>query len=77
MPISARTVMTRSDHLPAFTAEITPTRIPNASQMIPAPIVSENVAGMSCQICESTGTWLVYETRLFVNMRCISFAYCT
>ena len=35
------------------------------------------IAGMSCQICESTGTWLVYETRLFVNMRCISFAYCT
>ena len=48
MPISARTVIRRSDRLPAVTAEITPTRIPKKSQMMPAPIASENVAGMPC-----------------------------
>ena len=46
MPISARIVITRSDSLPAVTAEITPTTIPKKSQMSPAPIVSENVAGI-------------------------------
>ena len=45
MPISASTVMTRSESLPALTADITPTTIPKKSQMMPAPIVSENVAG--------------------------------
>ena len=46
MPIRARMVITRSDQRPAVTAEMVPTRMPNASQMIAAPIVSENVAGM-------------------------------
>ena len=51
MPIRASTVISRSDNRPAVTAEITPTRIPKKSQMIPAPIVSENVAGIPCLIC--------------------------
>ena len=34
MPISARTVMNRSDHRPALTADITPTTIPKKSQII-------------------------------------------
>ncbi len=46
IPIRARTVMTRSDHRPAFTAETTPTTIPKKSQMIPAPMQRENVAGI-------------------------------
>ena len=46
--------MSRSDSLPAVTADITPTMIPKKSQMIPAPIVSENVAGMPCTICVTT-----------------------
>ena len=50
MPTSASTVMTRSDSLPAFTADITPTRIPKKSQMMLAPIVSENVAGIPWMI---------------------------
>src|SRR5215211_2787104 len=45
-PIRAKVVINRSDHLPALTAEKTPTRIPKKSQMIPAPMQSENVAGM-------------------------------
>ena len=48
MPISARTVSPRSASLPAFTAEITPTTIPRNSQMMPAPMASENVAGRPC-----------------------------
>ena len=51
MPISARIVINRSDSRPAVTAEITPTRTPKNSQMMPAPIASENVAGMPCLIC--------------------------
>src|ERR1051326_1859000 len=49
-PISASTVINRSDNRPAVTAEITPTRIPKKSQMIAGPIESENVTGMPCQI---------------------------
>ena len=45
-PISANVVINRSDHLPAVTAEKKPTRIPNSSQMIPAPMQSDKVAGM-------------------------------
>ena len=59
MPMSARTVIRRSDSLPALTADITPTRIPKKSQMMLAPIVSENVAGIPCLICETTFCWLV------------------
>ena len=51
MPIRASTVIKRSDSLPALTADITPTRIPKKSQMIPAPIVSEKVAGRPASIC--------------------------
>ena len=59
MPISASTVITRSEILPAVTAAITPTRIPKKSQMMPAPIVSEKVAGIPCLICWRTFCWLV------------------
>src|SRR6266545_2831091 len=45
MPTSASTVIVRSDHRPAVTAEIVPTRIPKKSQMIAAPIERENVSG--------------------------------
>ena len=62
MPISARIVIARSDHLPAFTAEITPTRIPKTSQMIPAPMQSENVAGMPFLISATT-FWRVSNER--------------
>ena len=51
MPMSASTVMTRSDSLPARIADTTPTRIPKNSQMMLAPIVSENVAGIPWMIC--------------------------
>ena len=50
MPMSASTVMTRSDSLPASIADTTPTTIPKKSQMMLAPIVSENVAGIPCMI---------------------------
>ena len=77
IPISASTVITRSDNLPAVTADITPTRIPKNSQMIPAPTVSENVAGIPCLICWTTFCWLVYETRLPENIFLSIRAYCT
>ena len=51
MPTSASTVMTRSDSLPARIADTTPTTIPKNSQMMLAPMVSENVAGIPCLIC--------------------------
>jgi len=54
MPISASTVIARSDHLPAFTAEITPTSIPKTSQMMPAPMQREKVAGMPFLISATT-----------------------
>src|SRR5437763_1340891 len=62
MPINARTVITRSDSLPAVTAEMMPTRTPKNSQMTAAPIQSENVAGMPLLICWTTLSWLEYET---------------
>jgi len=58
MPINAKTVITLSDHCPAFTAEISPTRIPKKSQMAPAPMQSEKVAGMPDLICSTTLSWL-------------------
>src|SRR3954452_3605022 len=61
MPISASTVMTRSDNRPAVTAEMTPTTTPKKSQMIPAPMQSENVAGMPLLIWSTTLSWLEYE----------------
>ncbi len=73
MPISASTVMTRSDSLPAVTADTTPTTIPKKSQMMPAPIASENVAGIPCLIWSRTFCWLVYDTRSPVNIFCIIF----
>ena len=54
MPINAKTVIARSDHLPAVTAETTPTTMPKKSQMIAAPMQSENVAGMPALICSTT-----------------------
>ncbi len=54
MPISASAVMARSEARPAVTAEITPTRIPKPSQMIAAPMQSENVAGSPSLICWTT-----------------------
>ena len=50
----AAMVIKRSDHLPAVTAEITPTRMPKVSQMIPAPMQSEKVAGIPSLICWTT-----------------------
>ena len=61
MPISASTVITRSDNRPAVTAEMIPTRIPKPSQMIPAPMQSENVAGIPLLICWTTLSWLEYD----------------
>ena len=64
MPISAKIVITRSDNLPAVTAETTPTRIPKKSQMIAAPMESENVAGMPClDLRRRRSCWFVYDTR--------------
>ena len=76
MPIRAMIVIKRSDHLPAFTAEITPTRIPKSIQMIAAPIESENVAASPSLICVFTFVWFVYETSFPVNAFSIIFAYC-
>ena len=61
MPISARIVITVSDQRPAVTAEMTPTRMPKPSQMMPAPMQSENVAGMPALICWTTFSWLEYD----------------
>ena len=58
IPISASTVITRSDNCPAVTAEMTPTRMPKPSQMMPAPIVSESVAGIPRLISVTTFNWL-------------------
>ena len=77
IPIRARTVITRSDSLPAVTAEITPTNTPKPSQMIPAPIASENVAGMPWTICERTFCWFVYETSVLLKVDFIRCQYCT
>ncbi len=41
----ARAVIIRSVARPAVIAEIVPTRMPKKSQIIPAPMQSENVAG--------------------------------
>ncbi len=71
-PTSARIVMARSDSLPAETADITPTMIPKKSQITPAPMLSENVAGIPCSICWTTFCWLVYDTRLPSAIFCIS-----
>src|SRR6476620_3717118 len=46
-PISARTVRLVSVNFPALTALITPKRIPKPSQITPAPIAHEMVAGRS------------------------------
>ena len=54
MPTSASIVITRSEKRPALTAEITPTSTPKPSQMIPAPMQSENVAGIPSLICWTT-----------------------
>ena len=67
----------RSDHVPAVTAEITPTAIPKKSQMIPAPIASENVAGRPCLIWLTTFVWFEYETSSFENAFCIMSLYWT
>jgi hypothetical protein len=50
IPIRANTVIARSDQRPAVTAEMSPTRIPKPSQMIPPPMQSEKVAGIPCLI---------------------------
>ena len=67
----------RSDHLPAVTAEITPTRTPKKSQMIAAPIASENVAGSPRLISVITFCCVVYEIRSPVKIFCIIFPYWT
>ena len=41
-------------NFPAFTALITPKRIPKPSQITPAPIASERVAGRSRLISSTT-----------------------
>ncbi len=63
MPISASTVIRRSDRRPAVTAETTPTRIPKKSQMMAAPMQRENVAGRPSLICCHTLSWLEYEIK--------------
>ena len=70
-PISASTVMARSDSLPALMADTTPTTIPKKSQMMAAPIASENVAGSPSLIWSRTFCWLVYDTSDPENIFCI------
>ncbi len=77
MPINARSVINRSDHLPAVTAEMIPTTIPQNSQMIPAPIESENVAGSPCLIWSTTSSRCEYEIRLPVKSCFIISPYWT
>jgi hypothetical protein len=76
MPISARTVMARSDSFPAVTAEITPTSTPKKSQMIAAPTASEIVAGSPRLISAITSCCVVYEIRSAVKTFFIIIAYC-
>src|SRR5215210_3215973 len=64
------------DHRPAYTAEITPTTMPKNSQMMPAPMHSENVAGMPDTIWSTTFNWLEYDTRSAVNSDFIMPQYC-
>ena len=74
--MSASTVITRSDKRPAVTAEITPTRMPKPSQMMPAPIVRDSVAGMPLLISWTTFSWLEYDFRLPLKSDCIIAQYC-
>jgi len=60
-PINATTVISRSDHRPAVTAAMTPTTIPQKSQISPAPIESENVAGRPLSISLATSVWFANE----------------
>ena len=55
-PMNASTVNERSVKRPALIAVSTPNTIPSASQMIPAPIASESVAGSPWRIESSTFT---------------------
>jgi hypothetical protein len=77
MPMSARTVIARSENRPAVTADITPTRTPNTSQMIAAPIASEKVAGAPRLISSSTSCCVVYEIRSPLKTFFIISAYWT
>ncbi len=87
MPTNARIVINRSDHLPAFTAEKTPTSVPKKSQMIAAPMQRENVAGMPFLISLATfwrfwnelrmSYWPCLPGRKPLAAFSIIFTYCT
>ena len=54
--------------VPRVTAEITPTRIPKKSQMIPAPIAErERRRNPLLDLRRRRSSWLVYDTRLAVE----------
>ena len=61
MPTSEPPIAARSSRERGFTAEMTPTGIPIASQIRTAPIVSESVAGSREKICDRTETLFWYE----------------
>ena len=69
-------MINRSDARPAVTAEMTPTRIPKVSQMIPAPMQSDSVAGIPFLISFTTLSWLAYDLRLPSKSDCIIPQYC-
>ena len=49
--------------------------MPKPSQMMPAPIVSDNVAGIPLLISCTTLSWLEYDFRLPVKSDCIIAQY--
>ena len=55
---------------PAVTAEITPTRTPKTSQMIAAPMQSENVAGIPFTISWATSCRVSKERRMSYSLCC-------
>ena len=54
-----------------------PTRMPKKSQMMAAPMQSENVAGMPALIWSTTFSWLEYETSEPLKSDFIIAQYCS
>src|SRR3954449_10481367 len=78
MPMSARIIRSGSKIVPLNTTASRPVAIASTTQMIAAPITSENVTGAAAAIAGTTfSAWLPYETRSREStIRFIISAYC-